>query len=383
MSPTILILGAAGQTGRALTPLLLTHTDARLILAGRNGPALARAAVAANAPDRVSTRLADGTAPAAELAPALAGAELVVIAAPLTRRVPEIVRAAAAAGADTLDIQCSPEKAAALRALDAELASAGRTAITDGGFHPGLPAVLARAVEDRFTVVRSARIGSVIQEDWRALRVRPETAREFAELLVGIEPAHFVDGRWVRESMTSSDALARFDFGPPFGKRRCFAMGLDEMRIWAAGRPGLVAAGFYVGGFNPIVDYALVPLLLVGHRVAPERSTGPLARLLLGGLRAFARPPYGTLLRLEAEGERDGQPHHVVLSVFRHDSYGLTAMTIAATIRQWADGSARGPGVRLQALVVQPRRFLEDLERFGATVTEQATSPAATAPAPA
>jgi len=383
MPPTILILGAAGGTGRALIPLLLDHTAARLILAGRESGALGvvAGAAAARAPGRSETRVVDGTSPTAELEGALAGAQLVVVAAPLTRHVPAIVRAATAAGADTLDIQCSPEKTAALSALDAPIAAAGRTAITDGGFHPGLPAVLARAVADEFSTVRSVRIGSVIQEDWRALRPRPETAREFMEIIAGTQPAHFVDGRWLREPVTSSAALVRFDFGAPFGERRCYAMALEEMRLWSASRPGLVSAGFYVGGFNPVVDYVVLPLLIAGHHLAPARSAGPLARLLLAGLRGFSRPPYGTLLRLEAEGQRAGQPHRLVLSVFHRDSYALTAMCLAAAIRQWADGSARGPGVRLQALVVEPRRFLRDLERFGATVTEEATSSGAAAPA--
>ena len=381
MPPTILVLGAAGMTGRVLNPLLLTHTDARLVLAGRDAAALARAASGLGQPGRVTTRALDATAAGADLAAAFAGVDLLVIVAPVTHSLPRLVRAAAAAGADTLDIQFSPAKVAALRALEPELAAAGRTAITDGGFHPGLPAVLARAVADEFSTVRSVRIGSVIQEDWRALRPRPETAREFMEIIAGTQPAHFVDGRWLREPVTSSAALARFDFGPPFGARRCYAMGLEEMRLWSASRPGLVSAGFYVGGFNPVVDYVVLPLLIAGHHLAPARSAGPLARLLLAGLRGFSRPPYGTLLRLEAEGQRAGQPHRLVLSVFHRNSYALTAMCLAAAIRQWADGSARGPGVRLQALVVEPRRFLRDLERFGATVTEEATSSGAAAPA--
>ncbi len=381
MAPTILVLGAAGGTGRALVPLLLQHTDARLILAGRGGADLTAAAAEAEAPGRVTTRVLDASVSAAELAPRLAGAGLVVVVAPLTTRVPEIARAAATAGADTLDIQCSSAKMAGLRALEGELVADGRTAITDGGFHPGLPAVLARAVEDRFTVLHSARIGSVIQEDWRALAPRPETAREFLELVADTRPAHFVDGRWLEESVTSSEALVRFDFERPFGERRCYAMGLEEMRLWAADRRGLIRAGFYVGGFNPVVDYALLPLVFLGRRLAPERSTRPLTRLLLGGLRAFSHPPYGTLLRLEADGERDGRPQRIVLSVFHRESYALTAMCIAAAIRQWADGRVRGPGVRLQALAVEPGRFLEDLGRFGATVTEEATSPAEAVPA--
>ena len=383
MPATILILGATGMTGRALTPLLLTHTDARLILAGRDDTDLARAAAALAQPARVSTRVFDAMAPTAQLTPRFAGADLVVVVAPVTNGLPQIVHAAAAAGADTLDIQFSSAKLAALRALEPELVQAGRTAITDGGFHPGLPGLMARAVEDRFDRIRSARIASIIQEDWRRLTIRPETAREFVEFITDMRPEHFRAGRWQLEGALSKEATPFFDFGPPFGRQRCYAMGLEELRLWTEARPGLADAGFYVAGFNSIVDHLLLPLCLLGRRLAPVSSVGPLSRLLLWGLRAFGHPPYATLLRLEAEGERDGRPASVVLTIAHADTYAMTAFPVAATVRQWLSGTLRGPGLRFQALATDPHVFLEDLRLFGATIVEQATSSAEAAPATA
>ncbi|MDH3367892.1 MAG: hypothetical protein OEO17_08610, partial [Gemmatimonadota bacterium] len=40
-----------------------------------------------------------------------------------------------------------------------------------------------------------------------------------------------------------------------------------------------------------------------------------------------------------------------------------------AALLQYLDGSIRKPGLWQQALVVEPRRFMADLERLGATVT--------------
>ncbi|HEX9105766.1 MAG TPA: saccharopine dehydrogenase NADP-binding domain-containing protein [Longimicrobiales bacterium] len=383
MPPTILVLGAAGETGRVLTPLLLAHTDARLILAGRDPVALGQAAATLADPPRVTTRSFDATLPADRLAGAFEGVDLAVMVAPVTRALPRLVRAACAAGADTLDIQFSPEKLAGLRALEPELLAAGRTAITDGGFHPGVPALMLRAVEEHFDVIRSARIGSIIQEDWKRLRIRPETAREFVEFITDMLPEHVRDGKWVREKATSAEAMPFIDFGAPFGRHRCFAMGLEEMRLWAQDRPGLDRAGFYVAGFNPVVDHFLLPIVLLAQHVAPGRLVGPLSSLMLGGLRAFCRPPWGTLLRLEAEGERGGLPASARLSLFHQDTYAMTAFPVAAAIRQWCRGLLRGPGLRFQALALEPHAFLEDMRLFGATVELQATSPAEAAAAPA
>ena len=41
---TIVILGGYGNTGREVARLLLEHSDARLVLAGRNGERVAQAA---------------------------------------------------------------------------------------------------------------------------------------------------------------------------------------------------------------------------------------------------------------------------------------------------------------------------------------------------
>ena len=373
MPPTIMVVGAAGATGRFLSPLLLQHTDASLVLAGRDGSALERAAAALALPERVSTRAFDARN-ASALAPALAGIDLVVVVAPVSDVLGQLVRAAASAGSDLIDINYSAEKLAALRALHAELLGAGRTVITEGGFHPGVPAILARAVEEHFDTIESALIGSVIQIDWRSAHVRPDTMREFVEMLGETDVAQVVDGRWVHDSWISSRAMARFDFGAPFGKRSCYAMGLEELRLWGEGRPGLRRAGFYVGGFNPVVDYGIFPIMFLGHKLAPKRSLGPVARLLLWGLTAFTKPPYGTLLRLEAEGVREGKSQRVVLTISHEDGYGLTAIPVAATVMQWLDHAlVTGPGVHLQALAVEPERFLADAQRLGARVTWEAT----------
>ncbi len=371
MSANIMVLGATGETGRALCPLLLDHTGASLVLAGRDGQALARAAARLERPERVSTHALDARDPRA-LGPALAGVDLVLVVAPLTDQLPAVARAAAAAGADLLDIQYSPAKVKALRALEPELVAAGRTVITDGGFHPGLVAVLARAVEDRFEVLHSARIGSVIQENWRALAPTRESMIEFVDMLGSAEAGHFRNGQWARESWSSGGALTHFTFDPPFGRRTCYTMALDEVRLWAEGRPDLQDAGFYVAGFNPVVDHLMIPLMMVGRKLAPVRSRLPLARLLAWGLRTFARPPYATVLRLEASGERDGRPLQLALTVSHPSSYAMTAMPVAATVRQWLAGSAHGPGLRLQALAVEPHQLLADMAAMGAAVIEGA-----------
>ena len=87
-------------------------------------------------------------------------------------------------------------------------------------------------------------------------------------------------------------------FGPPFGRRACIAMTLGEMDALPDLIPSLRETGFFVGGFNPVSDWLVSPLVMVGLRLAPRRLLRPLARLQFWSMARFARPPYGTVLQL-------------------------------------------------------------------------------------
>ena len=127
-----------------------------------------------------------------------------------------------------------------------------------------------------------------------------------------------------------------------------------------------------MSGFGPIVDYFILPLGMVALKVAPDRLGPGYARLLSGALKATSRPPYETVFQVEAEGiaaEPGGARRLAGLRVAHEDGYYLTAAAAAACLLQYLDGSIRRPGLSLQALAVEPGRFLTDLQTMGATVS--------------
>jgi hypothetical protein len=101
---------------------------------------------------------------------------------------------------------------------------------------------------------------------------------------------------------------------------------------------------------------------MLGSRIAPRQTASSLGRLLSWSTRKFAKPPYGTVVQVDAEGQRDGQPARFRLSLFHEDAYVLTAVPAVAMIRQMLQKKFP-PGIHLMGLCCDPVRLLEDIER--------------------
>lgn len=369
MSERVLVLGGYGTTGRTLCELLLEHGDAEIVVAGRNlerGEATARE-LGERFPGRVTARAADA-ADAASLARALDGVSMVAVAASVLDHAGTIARAALDAGADYFDLLLSgEEKFAALERLRPELEAAGRCFITDGGIHPGLSAVLIRALAPAFGRLERAAVGGLLKVDWDLYDFQPDTIYEFANEFRDFRMEAWRGGEWTK--IQWSHAVRTFDFGAPFGDQRCSLMYMKELELLPERLPELRDCAFYVSGFNPVVDTTLMPLGMVVMKVSPRTLGRPYALLLAWALRRFSRPPYGTMFQAEADGEIAGAPARAGLRVAHPDGYWLTAAAAAACLLQWIDGSLRRPGVHLQALATDPARLLRDLQRMGAEVS--------------
>ena len=368
----ILILGGYGNTGLPLARLLLQHSQARILVAGRSiekGRLTADALNAEFSGERVSACQVDAASPES-LANGLCGVDLLVICSSTARYVGLVARAAVESNCDYFDLQYSTEKNKELQSLRGLIEESRLCFITDGGFHPGLPAALIRfGASLRFDRLTHAVVGSVIQVDWSSLNFSSSTIEELVSEFVNFENKVFKEGKWQPGGALSWLIPRWFEFSHGFGRRYCVPMYLEEMGPLPEFYPDLVETGFFVGGFNWFTDWFITPLAVLLPRIFKTRGLGWSGLLMGWSLRKFSRPPYGTLLKLEARGQKDGNEKKLEISVHHRDGYELTAIPAAAYILQYLDGTIKKPGLHFQALVVEPGRFMKDMERMGAQIS--------------
>jgi hypothetical protein len=366
-----LILGGYGNTGRPLAELLLQETDVTLVIAGRNTKKAQALAASLNerfAGERVRSEYIDASDPAI-LRGAFSGVDMVVVASSTVEYTGQVAGAALESGVDYFDVLFSAKKIAILQAMAPQIEEAGLCFITDGGFHPGLPAALIRRLAQEFDRLERARVGSVIKIDWNPLDITSATMDEFVGEFMDFQTLVYRDGHWRKSSFLSMMKPVYIDFtseiGPNFGRQYCIPMFLEEMRAIPELYPGIKETGFLVGGFNWFVDWFLSPIIMVALKLGPQRAIRPMGRLMLWGLRRFGKPPYGTLLKAEVQGQKGAETLTAETILYHEDGYAFTAIPAAACLLQYLDGSIRRPGLWLQANVVEPGRMMIDMERMG------------------
>jgi saccharopine dehydrogenase (NAD+, L-lysine-forming) len=374
---TFLILGGYGTTGLLLARLLLEETELRLCLAGRTvGKAETEAAELNQLfdGDRVTAAYADAS-DRASLDRLFEDAGFVIVASSTAQYARMVATAALEARIDYLDVQFSAAKIEVLKQMAGEIEGAGCCFITDGGFHPGLPAALIRYVAGRFDRLEKANVGSVIKQDWASLSLSDATMIEFLAEIGDYEPLFFKEGRWQKARMLGMMDTLTMDFGGEFGRGYAVPMFLEELRPIPEMIPSLRETGFFVGGFNWFVDWLALPLGALALRLRSETITMQMARLLHWGLVTYSKPPFGTALKVEAQGLRNGRAATMDLTLSHEDGYTLTAIPVVACLLQYLDGSIRKPGLWTQAGIVEPERLMADLERMGIAVRKERSWP--------
>jgi len=359
----IIILGGYGRAGHEIAKLLLKVSPHNICLAGRDRIKACRASNELNFRhfgQRV-TGIEVNTALHKQFTRVLADYDLVIVAMPVTGIGGSIARAAMDAKIDYIDLNADSEKRQVLRELDGEIREAGLTFITEAGFVPGAPSMMARYVAGHFDSLDEVTIGGLFKEE----RISYGSMVDVITTL-GDSPGIFTDGSWSKAGMT---VMKKIDFGKGLGIRSCFPMDLAELH----GLPeelGCQQLGFYGSGVNRFFDSMVLLWKALGlYKTSRGIDLG--ARVLVWGNEKFTRQPYICSVNTVASGFSGGREKQVKLTVEHKDSYAATAIAIIPGIMGLLDGSISQSGVHIMGHVLDPDRYLENLWDMGMTVSLQ------------
>jgi hypothetical protein len=365
-SKRILLVGATGYVGRELAHLLLTNTDATLILSGRSSVKLdeLRSSLQMHdLADRIQLLELDATALNLASVPEF---DLLVNATANGRHNTSLIEACLEHRADWIDMQTTNELLKPQADLQAEIERAGCCFVIQAGFHPGLPAALVRYASQQMDVMESATIASVIRDEAGI----PFTSglAELVESFSDYKGEMYMDGRWQKLKYTDYPMV---EFEHNFGRLPTYPVEMPELRRLPALFPDLKNTGFFVAGFNWFADYLVTPLIMLGSRIriAPQQIDFALGHLLSWSTKTFSKPPYGTIVQIDAIGQREGQPVRFQRSLYHEDAYILTAVPTTAMIMQMLQDPFQ-PGIHYMGLCCDPSKLLADIEGMGIPMTQ-------------
>jgi saccharopine dehydrogenase (NAD+, L-lysine-forming) len=357
----ILILGGYGYTGELLTKHLLAQTDAQIVISGRSAEKAISFAAKLNNP-RISVRQADASN-FESLTQAFEGANLCLVAAPVTHHSETVIRACISAHVDYLDVQYSSKKLSALYAVEEEIRQAGLCFVTEAGYHPGLPAAMIRYAASKLDVAESALMAGYLN-----MKNIPysEAVDELMEGFIEYQAQVFKDGAWTKPASWDSRS---FNFGQDIGKHTCYSMYFEELRDIPNMLPTLKETGFYISGANWFTDLIITPLVFVGLKLAPKRGLRPLGKLMWWGM-GKSKPPHVVALMVEAKGQLEGIQAQAQVRIAHPNGYELTAIPVVAYLKQYLDGTAHKDGVHMMGHIAEPKRLLDDMQKMGVQVLE-------------
>lgn len=360
----ILILGGTGYTGKRIARHLLEQSDACITLAARNldkAQAFAEELNQQYAGQRVAIHYADASA-AESLRLAFAGHQIVVVASPTTAYAENVIRSSIDMRLDYLDVQLGRQKFALLQSLAAQIELAGLCYITEAGFHPGLPAALARYAAMHLDVLESAIMAGYLNMGKHL--PYSEAVDELIEIFKKYDQHIYRGGQWI---VPDSYPVRKINFGGDIGWRRCYAMFFEELRPLPTLFPSLRETGFYISETHWMLDWVIMPLTFISLKVAP-RAVRSIGKFLWWGMQTFHRPPYRVELQVQATGIKDGHPAGFKACVSHPDGYDLTAIPVVAALLQYLDGAARKPGVWMMGHCIEPARLMKDMQGMGVKV---------------
>lgn len=294
------------------------------------------------------------------------GVNILIQAGLAFKNVGALAEAALDAGADWLDVQFDPRSAAVLETLQSKIETANRCFVTQGGFHPGIPAALVRWAATQVDELETADVIGVLRP--KGGMQYTEAVEELTDLFRDYQAHLWRDGAWQRVTGVKASDYKTFNTAFGMGRNRGAPLDLDEMKPLPQMFPTIREMGMYVAGFGTFGENAAAMIMLGGLKLLPWVKGATWGRFYCWATRTFAKQPYGVAVQLDAQGIRAGKAVDLRLALFHDDGYELTAIPVVAMLEQMLDGSAHQAGLFRMGLLVHPEPMLAAVEQMGVKV---------------
>ncbi len=286
MGKRVLLLGGTGNAGKSISQLLCsTKLQCDVIVTSRN---LSKSKSVIKELDRLhdhQVQFIPAKLDASnydEMINIMKEVDIVLVTGSVLDQVELIIKATLEANIDYYDLLLSsPLKISILEKYKTEIKQKGRIFVTDGGFHPGVPAAMIRYSKAVLGKLKDAHVYAALRMNWNDYQFSKETMVEFVEEFKHFQPIVLQQGKWLKQNMTK---LIPFDFGHPFGNLHCTPMLLEEIKRLPKSIPTIQNTGFFISGFNWLSDYLITPLVWYGAKFLPDKLHPFLSKLLLTGM---------------------------------------------------------------------------------------------------
>jgi len=357
----LLILGGTGNAGFSIAQQLLKETHLSLLISSRNAEKAHFTAGELNAhtDEEWSYRVTgialnphDSTA----LQAALAQVDIVIVAAAGIDTA-HLAEALIATKTDCIDIRENPDKQRILQHYHSQFLENNIFYLSEAGCFPGLPALLIRYLLTQMPNADHAISNTLIRMDWKKYPFSQTTIKEFADSLQTFHSKVWHKNHW--KKINTWRDVAKITFDKNLKPQTCIPMVLPETIALTENCSNFQYVNMRVAGFNPVVDYLIMPLL--------QLTNLPLSGLLEWGLKRFSKPPFGIYLQAEIT-HSENRRHISKISVNHSEGYELTGISVVAAMLQCLKTEQKTAGLHLQGLWVEPIDFIEQLKRLGAQV---------------
>lgn len=361
----LLILGGTGNAGFSIAHQLLQETDLSLLISSRNADKAHFTAgeLNAHAKDEWSYR-AEGIQldpnDQAALKSVLNQVDAVIIAASGIDTA-KLAEALIATKKDCIDIRENPDKQRILQHYQAQFVENNVFYLSEVGCFPGLPSLLMRYVLAHLPNANQVVANTLMRMDWKKYPFSQTTLKEFTESLQTFQSKVWHKNHWKKPSWWRDSAKIQFD--KDLKAQTCVPILLPEITAIVENNQKLQYVNNRVAGFNPLVDYVILPLL--------QTTNFPLSSALDWALKTYSKPPFNVYFQAEAFQKEDSR-YFAKISVRHSEGYELTAMSTTAAILQCLKMEQKKvAGLHLQGLWADPIDFIEQLKRMGVHVQTQ------------